>query len=455
MSPNCNAVLLIDHETGRAHALCDLFLRTDPSVTIYYGPGHAAVRHPRIVQVPSISLTKVETVIDFCRQTKIDFVLVSWINSLAIGYVDTLLGHGLRVIGPSQRGAELESSKRRGKQFCAAQGIRIPRHRAFDDPDAASAYINSLPYQVVVKEDGLTDMGDGVHVCTTAAEAQQAVNAIADRTGDAFSVVVEERLRGIDISLLALTDGIGYVMFPAALDYKRCSDGNRGKNCDGMGSIAPHPAVTPQIYAEAAGIFSKVIAGLKSEQVPYTGFLFVGAMITDEGLRVLEINSRFGDSEAQVILPSVQSNFTELCRRVLERRLDGCRIEIDSLVRCCVIATQGNIAPRNANSKPGWPFGDYEVGQRIEGLEEIDPSKALVFFAGTGIDRDGRLVTSRGRVLHVVGYGKSAPVAIDNAYSQISRISFPGIRYRSDIGQLVALHEPQDREPRVRSAAAH
>jgi phosphoribosylamine--glycine ligase len=351
------------------------------------------------------------------------------------------------VIGPSQRGAELESSKKRGRRFCSDHGIRTPRSREFDDPAQATAYVRKLPYSVVVKEDGLTDCGDGVHVCSSPAEAENAIAAIARRMGSSFSVLVEERHAGIDISLLALTDGRSYVMFPAALDYKRCADGDRGKNCDGMGSLAPHPLADVDLYSQATAIFDKVMAGLAAEQIRYNGFIFVGAMLTEDGLVVLELNARFGDSEAQVVLPSLRSNFTNLCRAVLQGRLRDTQVDFDGLVRCCVIATQGNVAPNDPNSKPGWPFGPYEVGLPIAGIENIDPTKAVVFLAGTAIDESGRYVTSRGRVLHVVGFGETVNAAVSNAYTQIQRISFAGIRYRTDIGR-VAPHAP----PRRRAA---
>lgn len=428
------AVLLIDHQTGRAHALCDLFLRTDADVVVYYGPGHPAIRHPRIVSVPQISLTDVRTVIEFCQTTEIDFVFVSWINSMAIGYVDALLEAGIRVVGPSCAGAELESSKRRGKQFCVDHGIPVAPYEAFDDPLAAAEYVRTRPYPVVVKENGLTDVSDGARMCATVREAEDAIVATLDRMGAEFSVVVERRLEGQDVSLLALTDGTDYVLLPPALDYKRASDRDEGMNCDGMGTVAPHPNMDAELSAQSRWIFDRIMAGLAAEGIHYTGFLYVGGMITDDGLYVLEINSRFGDSEAQAVLPSVQSNFTDVCELIVDGRFAHVRLELDALVRCCVIATQGGLAPDDPTAKPGWPFGAYDPGQRIHGLDEIDRDKATVFLAGTGLDEHGRYVTTQGRVLHVVGSAASLAEASENAYSQMSRISFAGMRYRTDIG---------------------
>jgi phosphoribosylamine--glycine ligase len=429
-----SAVLLIDHQTGRAHALCDLFLRTDPEVVVFYGPGHPAIRHPRLVMVPQISLNDVGTVIDFCRTTEVDFVFVSWINSLALGYVDALREVGIRVIGPSRAGAELESSKRRGKDFCTDHGIPVARYESFDDPLAATDYVRSRPYPVVVKENGLTDVSDGARMCTNVREAEEAIVATLDRMGQDFSVVIEQRLEGQDVSLLALTDGTNYVLLTPALDYKRANDCDTGMNCDGMGTVSPHPRMDDELLLHSRQIFDRIMAGFAAEGIVYTGFLYVGGMTVDNRLYVLEINSRLGDSEAQVVLPAVLSNFTDVCELILEGSLARAQLELDSLARCCISATQGSLAPDDPTSKPGWPFGAYESGQLIHGLDDVDPTKATVFLAGTGIDELGRYVTTRGRVVHVVGHGESLAEATENAYDQLGRITFAGLRYRTDIG---------------------
>jgi phosphoribosylamine--glycine ligase len=435
-------VLLIDDQTGRGHAICDLFVRTDPDTVVYYGPAHPAIVHPRVVHAPSVSLGDVETVAAFCKSNDVDFTFVSWINSLSLGYVDALQRKGLRVVGPTQRGAELETSKRRGKRFCIDHGIPTPEYMTFDDPAAAKSYVRSLGHAAVVKEDGLRTLGDGAHMCSSAGEAEAVIDEIAVRQGRAFFVLIERRHFGTEISIFAFTDGKSYVLFPAALDYKRALDGDRGKNCAGMGSIAPHPAADSALYRVLRHtIMDKVLRGLVREKIEYTGFIYVGALLTDEGPVTLEINARFGDSEAQAVLPSVRTNFTALCRQALNRQLDNVKLDTDLLHRCCIVATQGSIRPGDERAKPGWPFGDYDAGHRIEGVDRVDPSCATVFFAGTGVDREGSLVTARGRVLNVVGLGVSREQAIENAYRQLRQISFPGMRYRSDIGRFPVVRD--------------
>jgi phosphoribosylamine--glycine ligase len=432
------AVLLIDHQTGRAHALADLFLRTDPDIDVYYGPGHPAIHHDRLISVPEIRLDDVDTVIGFCERTAIQFVFVSWINSLALGYVDDLRRAGIRVVGPSRAGAELESSKRRGKEFCAAHGLPVAPYATFTDPLAAVEYVRSRPYSVVVKEDGLTEASDGAWVCADVREAEEAILATLDRMGEDFTVVIERRLEGEDVSLLALTDGQHYVMLPPALDYKRASDSDAGINCDGMGTVAPHPAMDAERLVEARRIFDRTMAGFAAEGIHYTGFLYIGAMITDDGVYVLEINSRMGDSEAQAVLPAIQSSFAGLCEAILAGNIAHAHVDLDTRVRCCVNATQGRLAGDDPSAKPGWPFGAYETGQLITGVDDVERDKAIVFLAGTGVDQYARHVTTRGRVLNVVGHGDCLTEAVDNAYAQLSRISFAGMRYRTDIGSIEA-----------------
>lgn len=307
-------------------------------------------------------------------------------------------------------------------------------YATFDDPRAATEYLRTRPYPVVVKENGLTDVSDGARVCASVCQGEDAIVAALARMREDFCVVIEERLEGQDVSLLALTDGADYVLLPPALDYKRASDGDEGMNCDGMGTVAPHPNVGAHLSAQINEIFDRIMQGFAAEKIHYTGFIYVGGMITADGLYVLEINSRLGDSEAQVVLPAVHSNFIDVCEQILDGHFAEVTLDIDELVRCCVIATQGSLAPGDPLAKPGWPFGEYEPGQQIRGIDRVDPAKATIFQAGTELDEHGMLVTTQGRVLHVVGRAASLKEAARNAYSQIIRITFAGMRYRSDIG---------------------
>ena len=432
------AVLVIDG-TGRGHTICDLFTRTDPNVLVYYGPGCDAIQSPRIIPVPSIELEVPATALAFLADHQVEFVFVSNIDALSKGYADVLRAHGHRTIGPSKDAAELEASKQRGKRFCLDHGLPTAVHRSFTDPGEAAAYARALPYPCVVKVDGLCKNGDGSVVCDSVDQAVMAIDMLASRLGEAFRVIVEERIYGPEISIFALLDGDGYLMFPTAMDFKRTLEGERGVNCDGMGSVAPHPLHTPKLNAKIRDtLLDPLMRGLASEGLLFTGFIYIGAMITERGLRVIEINARFGDSEAEVVLPSVHSNFMQLCETVLDRRVAAEHLVCDGFVRCSVALTQGSLSPDDPASPPGWPFGEFQVGQEISGLDQVNrDDDATLFYANLRMGPRGVPVTTGGRVLHVVGKGCIFSDARECAYQQLARISFPGMRYRTDIGDMI------------------
>lgn len=436
-----NRVLVVDG-TGRGHAICDLFTRTNPDVTVYYGPGCDVIEHDRIVAVPSISLTEVGTALDFLAANPVEFVFVSNIDALSCGYVDHLRAAGYRVIGPTAAAAELESSKTRGKRFCVDHAIPVPEFEAFTDAEKAKEHIRGLPYPCVVKTDGLTPDGDGSVVCGSTAQAERAVDSFAAAAAAGqLRLLVEERLTGTEVSVFALVDGVNAMMFPLAMDYKRALDANAGKNCDGMGSVAPHPADGPALRARLrAALLDPLLAGLRADCLDFTGFVYLGAVLTARGPVVIEINARFGDSEAEVVLPGVLTDFTALCRALLAGELDRHELVTDGLARCSVALVQGCLDPPPAAPEvpAGWPFGEFVAGQPVHGLDAVDPGEALVFHANIRRDETGTPRTCGGRVLHVVGAGPSLAQARERAYRQVQRISFAGMRYRGDIGAVIA-----------------
>lgn len=358
-------VLVID-STGRGHAICDLFTRTDPDVTVFYGPGNSALRRDRIMSIGGISLTDPGTALAFLNREPVEFVFVANIDALSIGYVDELRAAGHRVIGPTRAAAQLEASKERGKRFCAEHGLPTAPYEVFTDPVSALGYVRSLPYPCVVKVDGLTPDGDGAVVCSTLAQADAAIHRFAGQ-----KIIVERRLSGVELSVFALLDGRDYLLFPTARDFKRALEQDQGTNCDGMGSVAPHPLDSPELHAQIrATLLDPLRRGLRADGLDFTGFIYLGLMLTDSQLHVLEINARFGDSEAQAVLPGVAGNFTELCRAVLAQDLAGRGLSIDGLSRCSVALTQSD-----------WPTGTVATGQRIYGLHAVDPSVATLFYA--------------------------------------------------------------------------
>lgn len=431
-------ILVIDG-TGRGHAICDLFVRTDPGTTVYYGPGCDALTGERaaerIVPVPSIRFDDPKTALEFLAEHPVEFVFVSNIDALSIGYADTLAERGHQVIGPSQQAAMLEASKERGKRFCVRHGLPTAEYAAFTDPQAAKAYVRDLPYACVVKTDGLTPDGDGSVVCDTAAEAEAAIDAFAAAQSESFQVVVEERLYGQEISVFALLDGVNHLLFPTALDFKRTLERDAGKNCDGMGSLAPHPQASPELMEQIRRtLVDPFVRGLREENLAYSGFVYIGAMITSAGLRVIEINTRFGDSEAEAVLPGVQSDFTELCRAVLRQDVGNRPLVSDGLVRCSIALTQGSLDLTDPQAPPGWPFGEFETGQPITEEKPPVPETSRLFYANVTAGPANSMVSSGGRVLHVVGSGVTLAEARAAAYARVERVSFPGMRYRSDIG---------------------
>jgi len=432
-SAGAGRVLVIDG-TGRGHAICDLFVRTDPGVTVYYGPGCDVIAHDRIVVVPSISLEDPSTALAFLDRHPVDLAFVSNIDALSRGYADVLRAHGHRTIGPSKAAAELEASKERGKRFCIDHGLATAPYRFFTEAEPAKAYVRSLPYACVVKTDGLCKNGDGAIVCDTAEEAERAIDGFAQQFAGALRLVVEQRLRGPEISIFALLDGESYLLFPTAMDFKRTLEGDRGINCDGMGSVAPHPLNSAALEAQIrTTLLEPLVRGLRRDGLDFTGFIYLGTMLTEAGLHVIEINARLGDSEAEVVLPGVHGQFTGLCQSILDRALREQRLVTDGLVRCTVALTQGCTDPGNPDALPGWPFGAFAIGQEVSGLDAVDRDEAMVFYANLRRDSAGRPTTCGGRVLHVVGKGRGFEEARDRAYHQISRITFPGMRYRSDI----------------------
>ncbi|MGW1009300.1 phosphoribosylamine--glycine ligase [Streptomyces termitum] len=434
-APGTGRRILVLDGTGRGHAVCELFTRTDPEAVVYYAPGCDVVEHDRIVPVGSLPLTNPRPTLEFLARNPVDLVFVSHIDALSRGFVEILRAFGHRVIGPSSEAAALEASKERGKRFCLDHGLPTAAHRSFTDPEAAKAYIRSLPYACVVKIDVLTPDGDGAVVCDTEAEATAAVDAFARVYGDAFKVVVEERLTGRELSVFALLDGESALLFPTALDFKRTLDQDAGGNCDGMGSVAPHPAASEALQQEIRTVLLEpLMRGIAADGLDYTGFVYLGTMMTDDGLKVIEINARFGDSEAEVVLPSVTSDFGALCEAVLDRRLHLAELRTDGLARCSVALTQGCLDPADPQAPPGWPFGAFETGQEVHGLDAVDPAEADVFYANLRRDAEGRPVTSGGRVVHVVGRGTTADEARRAAYRQVGHISFRGMRHRDDIG---------------------
>ncbi len=442
MSENKN-IMVIDR-SGRGHAISDLFVRTNLTSTVYYVPGCAGITDERIISVPEVPLSDINTIISLAKSKEIDFVFVANTAALAEGYVDKLRGAGINAIGPDKIASQLETSKLFAKQLCTKYGIPVADYEFFADAESAKEYAASIGYNVVVKADGLCG-GNGSYVCSSVDEAIQAIDAImVDKIhGDAGNrIVIEKRLPGVELSFFALYDGKTFVTLPMALDYKRADDGNVGVNGGGMGSFSPHPLEGDELDAMVRrDVLDPLHECIRAEDLNYNGIIYVGAMLHEGELKVLEFNIRLGDPEAEVALLRIESDFVQVCEAVMDSNLASIQLEISDKFCCNVVATQGKTRQISSNGKnkgwyKGWPHGRYGKGYQITGMENVDKTACRVFIGEADIHSKKGLVSDGGRVIHVVGVADTKEDAIAAAYANIDKIKFDGARYRADIGVI-------------------
>lgn len=414
--------VLVIGSGGREHALVWALSRSPAVGRIYAAPGNAGTAE-FAGNIP-IASDNVTGLVDFARERRVDLTVIGPEAPLAVGIVDQFEASGLPVFGPSQAAAQLESSKAFAKRFMRQQGIPTADYAIFDDFDTACAYVERQSEPMVVKASGLA-AGKGVLVCADRAEALAALRlAMRDRAfGDAGnSVVIEERLQGPELSLLAFSDGRTVVPMPPARDHKRAYDNDEGPNTGGMGVYAPPPDVDKTTVGEIVRtVLQPAVQGMAERGTPYVGVLYAGIMLTASGPQVLEFNCRFGDPETQVILPLLDCDLVEVMQACIGKRLSPEMVKVRSGACAAVVM-----------AAPGYP-SSYPKGMAISGLDDV-PNDVLVFHAGT-TQRNGRIVSSGGRVLAVSGLGADLATAVNNAYTGVSRIHFEGAHYRTDIGR--------------------
>ena len=363
-------------------------------------------------------------IVGACRERKIDLVVVGNEDPLAAGLVDRLAVEGIAAFGPTRAAAEIEWSKVFAKELMARNGIPTAPFAVFDNASAARAYVESQTGPLVVKADGLA-RGKGVIVCASTSEALEAIEAIMVRrefgaSGD--RVVIEERLSGREVSAHALTDGQTVAHMPFACDHKPVYDGDRGPNTGGMGAYSPADWLSDAVAGTVrTRITEAAVRAMQAEGRTYRGALYPGLMVTGNGPMVVEFNCRFGDPEAQVLLPRLESDLLDALWAVANNRLQETELRWSNDACVAVVLASG-----------GYP-GAYETGLPIEGIEDVDPD-VCVFHAGTRRAGDGALVTSGGRVLTVAALGATMEVAREKAYRNVERIRFEGAHYRRDIG---------------------
>lgn len=421
--------VLVVGSGGREHALVWKLQRSTGVEQMFCAPGNAGIEeHARCVPIKATDLSGL---LNFARQERIDLTVVGPEQPLAEGIVDLFEEEGLTVFGPTRNASQLEWSKAFAKDFMARHGIPTALYKVFSRHmyEQALAYIGSCSFPIVLKADGLA-AGKGVVVCSTQKEAIEVLGGITRKralgaAGD--KLVIEEYLDGEEASVFALCNGTTYLTLPAAQDYKRALDGDKGKNTGGMGSCAPTPAVSDTALDDIrTRIIEPTLHGMAKEGMPYKGCLYVGLMMTKDGPKVIEYNSRFGDPETQVVLPLYQGDLAEVLSAVCHGELGGRSLqarETSGAAACIVLASEG------------YP-DHYETGKRIDGLDDVAQLENVkVFHAGTTRSGDA-VTTAGGRVLGVTAWVPENDIerAITRAYEAARMISFDGMHYRRDIG---------------------
>lgn len=411
--------VLILGSGGREHALAEAVLRSPKLTELFVAPGNAGTAANNVVLDPGDHAA----VIDFCETAGVDLVVIGPEAPLVAGLADELTTAGVACFGPSAAAAQLEGSKSFTRTFAAAAEIPQPVAATFDDSASAIAWLDEVGVPVVVKADGLA-AGKGVVIPESRAETEAAIREMLDEGafGDASArIVLEERMVGEELSLFGISDGTTVVALATAQDHKRVGAGDTGLNTGGMGAFAPVPGIDAERQAELSRLFLEpTIWAMAEAGTPYVGVLFAGLMLTEAGPRLVEYNCRFGDPEAEVILPLLGSDALELFAAAATGELAHVDVQMSSAVAATVVV-----------AADGYPTSPSK-GVPIE-LPEL-PDGAIVFHAGTALDDDGALVSSGGRVLSVTGLGADLDAALATSYSVVDQITGDGLFARPDIG---------------------
>ncbi|MEE0953039.1 MAG: phosphoribosylamine--glycine ligase [Ruminococcus sp.] len=410
---------------GREHALIKKLLESPKCEKLYCAPGNGGIS--RDAETVAINVMDKEGMVRFAKDNAIDLVFVAPDDPLAAGMVDALEAAGIRAFGPNADAAIIEASKVFSKNMMKKYGIPTAKYEVFDDPQKAIDYIkteNTTP--VVVKADGLA-LGKGVIIAQTIDEAVAAVKSIMEdkQFGESGNqIVIEEFLTGPEVSVLAFTDGHCVKPMVSSKDHKRAYDNDKGLNTGGMGTVSPNPYYTDALADECMQtIFVPTIEAMRKEGRPFKGCLYFGLMMTPKGPKVIEYNARFGDPEAQVVLPRLKTDLVEICEAVIDERLSDLDIEWEDGAAACVVMASG-----------GYPVS-YKKGIEMTGLDENGQvDGAIVYHAGTKFE-NGKFYTNGGRVLGVTAKAPTLDEALEKAYAAVKKISFEGAHYRTDIGR--------------------
>lgn len=420
--------ILILGSGGREHAFAWKLAQSPLCEKLFIAPGNAGTSACG-TNLP-FAVTDFEGIKKACLDHAIDLLLVGPEEPLVKGIRDFLSQEKgleqLRIIGPGKDGAELEGSKAFAKAFMLRHGIPTAAYREFTAENYMDGvqYLQQHPIPIVLKADGLA-AGKGVLICENHIEAIAEFELMIQQSkfGEAGKkVVVEEFLRGIEMSVFIVTDGSHYVILPEAKDYKRIGEGDTGPNTGGMGAVSPVPFASAALMKKVEErIIRPTVEGLRTDGIPYTGFVFFGLMIVGEEPYVIEYNCRMGDPETEVVLPRLKNDLAEILAAAGRGELGKIRIQQDERTVCTVVAVSG-----------GYP-GDYKKGFAISGLDTVDSTDSLLFHMGTAV-KDGEVVTAGGRVLCISSFGRSVFDAVTISKAEMEKIDYTGITYRDDIG---------------------
>ncbi|MDU0369673.1 phosphoribosylamine--glycine ligase [Hymenobacter endophyticus] len=416
---NSNKTIVLLGGGAREHAMA--WKLTRDGATVHVLPGNAGILN----SYPNISATDFPAIQSFCEENGVKLIVVGPEAPLAAGVTDYFAGSDIRVFGPGRAGATLESSKVWSKDFMRRHGVATAMSWQFrsDKMDAARAKAAELNGDVVVKFDGLA-AGKGVYVCSSVEEAHAALDDLARLHSGWFSFLLEEKLSGPEISIIGITDGNRIRLLTPSQDHKQLLAGDQGPNTGGMGAYCPVPFCDDNVLAAIrTDIVDPTLRGLQNEQFDFNGFLYFGIMLTPQGPKLLEYNTRLGDPEAEVLLPALESSLLEL----IEATLDG-------TLQQTVVRQRRGYYVGVVLASGGYPAADFPTGFPITGLDQLHPS-ILAFHGATKRTETGELVTNGGRVLVLVGHGEELEDAVNHVYREAEKVNFKDAYIRTDIGQ--------------------
>ena len=414
--------VLIVGSGGREHAIAWKVSQSPKLNKLYALPGNPGIAE-LAEPVSGISVDVHAVVVKFCKEKQIDLVIVGPEAPLAAGLADSLAAEGIRCFGPKQAAAQIESSKVFAKNFMTRHGIPTARYAAFDQLDEALRYLESVDYPIVIKASGLA-AGKGVILPETTDEAKATLKSILVEKafGEAGNeIVIEERLIGQEVSLMAFTDGITILPMLPAQDHKRLLDGDAGPNTGGMGAYAPASIFSAELMEQALQLVLKpAVNGLRNEGRPFVGVLYAGLMLTSNGIRVLEFNCRFGDPETQAVLPLLETDLLEIVEACVNGNLADLKIAWkDSAAVCVVLASRG--------------YPEKVESGKLVSIETL-PEDMMCFHAGTKCE-NGKVLTAGGRVFGLTAWADRIDTALEKVYESVGKVKFEGMQYRRDIGQ--------------------